>query len=84
MTRNGRARREARNTALLWEKMAVVLSAPLAAILFIALLHTGIWGPASVRSPRDRRDGRRGMADGQAARRTAQPEELGSSAAIGG
>ncbi len=42
MARSNKPRRP-RNTAPMWKKLAVVLSAPLAVIIVVALLHARTW-----------------------------------------
>jgi len=41
--RRGRAGRAPRNTAPLWKKLTVVLSAPIAAALLVSALHATKW-----------------------------------------
>ena len=43
MARKTNPLRPARNTAPMWKKVAVVLSAPIAVILVVDLLHANTW-----------------------------------------
>ncbi len=44
MARNTRNMRSPRNTAPMWKKAAIVLSAPIAVAVMISVLHATTWG----------------------------------------
>jgi hypothetical protein len=44
MARRTRVARPPRNTAPMWKKLTVVLSAPIAVVIVVSMLHADSWG----------------------------------------
>ncbi len=68
-----RQNRAPRNTAPMWKKLSVVLSAPVAVVIVVRLLHATTWNFLPFVGAGDRRRRGRGLARRQAPRRALEP-----------